>query len=166
MVKVNQINRMKIIRNSNVLIVAFAAIAVLIASCGEGAYYDDVYSFENETWQKTDTASFVVPVTDTTNMFKFNISLRTTTSYEYSNLWIYILSTSPDGSTSKVAQKLPLARPDGSWVGNVSGTVVQTDVRFAAKHFPLKGDYSFEFINATQKEEVEHVLDIGLRVKK
>jgi gliding motility-associated lipoprotein GldH len=157
---------MKIRRNSIVLIATFAAIIGMITSCGEGAYYDDVYSFENKTWHKSDTASFVVPVTDTTNLFKFSISLRTTASYEYSNLWIYILSTSPDGSTSKVAQKLPLARPDGSWIGNVSGTVVQTDVRFAAKHFPLKGDYSFEFINATQQEEVEHVLDIGLRVKK
>lgn len=139
---------------------------IVLSSCGEQAYYDDVYSFEDEQWDKTDTAVFKVPVEDTTYRFKFSISLRTTTEYAYSNLWVYILSTAPDGSTSKVAQKLPLARPDGSWIGNESGTVVQTEVSFAAKHFPLKGDYKFELLNATQQESLDHVLDIGLRIKK
>ena len=139
---------------------------IVLSSCGEQAYYDDVYSFEDDQWDKTYTAVFKVPVEDTTYRFKFSISLRTTTEYAYSNLWVYILSTAPDGSTSKVAQKLPLARPDGSWIGNESGTVVQTEVSFAAKHFPLKGDYKFELLNATQQESLDHVLDIGLRIKK
>lgn len=137
----------------------------ILTSCGEGAYYDDVHDFEDETWDKRDTASFKVKVDDTTNLYKFNLSVRTTTEYEYSNIWVYILSTAPDGSTSKVAQKLPLARPDGSWIGNVSGTVVQTEVRFAAKHFPLKGEYQFDLVNATQQQSIDHVLDVGLRIK-
>lgn len=145
---------------------ALIVFAGLFSSCGKDAYYDEVYSFEEETWDKADTASFTVKVDDTTNLYKFNLSLRTTTEYEYSNLWVYILSSAPDGSTSKVAQKLPLARPDGSWVGNVSGTVVQTEVRFAAKHFPLKGEYQFDLVNATQQKSVDHVLDVGLRIKR
>ncbi len=160
----NQISQM-ITRKNNVLFVLFSIILAVLSSCGEKAYYDDVYSFDDQQWEKSDTAVFTVPVEDTTNRFQFNVSLRTTTDYAYSNLWVYILSTAPDGSTSKVAQKLPLARPDGSWIGNVSGTVVQTEVRFAAKHFPLKGDYMFQFINATQQERIDDILDIGLRVK-
>lgn len=141
-------------------------LVVMLSSCGEQAYYDDVYSFDDESWKKMDTARFEVPVDDTSNRFQFSLSLRTTTEYEFSNLWVYIMSTAPDGSTSKVAQKLPLARHDGSWIGTVSGTVVQTEVKFAAKHFPLKGDYTFELVNATQQESIENVLDIGLRIKK
>lgn len=147
------------------LIISVVVFLFSISSCGDQAYYDDVYSFDNERWSKKDTATFEVPVEDTTHMFQFSLSLRTTTEYEYSNLWVYILSTAPDGSTSKVAQKLPLARPDGSWIGTVSGTVVQTEVKFAAKHFPLKGDYTFELVNATQQETIDHVLDIGLRIQ-
>jgi len=159
-----QISQM-ITRKNSVLFVLFSVLVTILSSCGEKAYYDDVYSFDGQQWEKSDTAVFTVPVEDTTNRFQFNISLRTTTDYAYSNLWVYILSTAPDGSTSKVAQKLPLARPDGSWIGNVSGTVVQTEVRFAAKHFPLKGDYTFQFLNATQQESIDNILDIGLRVR-
>lgn len=154
------------VKTSKGLFFVLSSLLIILSSCGEQAYYDDVYSFEDEQWHKSDTAEFIVPVEDTTNRFKFSISLRTTTAYEYSNLWIYILSSAPDGSTSKVAQKLPLARPDGSWIGNESGTVVQTEVSFAAKHFPLKGEYTFQLLNATQQESIDHVLDVGLRIKK
>tara|TARA_B100000508_G_scaffold137355_1_gene131628 strand:+ start:153047 stop:153520 length:474 start_codon:yes stop_codon:yes gene_type:complete len=157
---------MKITRNNVFLTLGLLVLTIALNSCGEKAYYDDVHSFDDESWDKSDTASFSVSVDDTTNLFQFNLSLRTTTEYEFSNLWVYVLSTAPDGTTSKVAQKLPLARPDGSWIGNVSGTVVQTEVKFAAKHFPLKGDYQFDLINATQQESVDHVLDVGLRIKK
>ena len=34
---------------------------IVLSSCGEQAYYDDVYSFEDEQWDKTDTAVFKVP---------------------------------------------------------------------------------------------------------
>ena len=137
-----------------------------LVSCGEGAYYDNVYSFDNSTWVKSDTANFQVEVDDTTHQYNFELSLRTTVEYGYSNLWMYILSTAPDGTTSKVAQKIPLARPDGSWLGNVSGTIVQTDVQFASKHFPLQGEYNFQFVNATQQDTIDEVLDIGLRIRK
>lgn len=141
------------------------ALLVLLTSCGEGAYYDDVYAFENSSWVKSDTATFQVEMDDTAHQFNFELSLRTTVEYGYSNLWMYILSTAPDGTTSKVAQKIPLARPDGSWMGNVSGTVVQTDVQFASKHFPLQGEYKFQFVNATQQDTIDEVLDIGLRIR-
>lgn len=154
-------------RSKPIYIVLLVSILLALStSCGKQAYYDNVYSFDGQRWEKSDTATFAIAVDDTTNRFKFSLSLRTTTSYPYSNMWVYILSTAPDGSTSKVAQKLPLARPDGSWIGTVSGTVVQTEVKFASKHFPLKGDYVFELVNAIQQGDLNEVLDVGLRIQK
>jgi len=153
---------------NNVMLYGFTllVLSAALVSCGEGAYYDNVYPFDNSSWVKSDTAAFQVEVDDTTHQYNFELSLRTTVEYGYSNLWMYILSTAPDGTTSKVAQKIPLARPDGSWLGNVSGTIVQTDVQFASKHFPLQGAYKFQFVNATQQDTIDEVLDIGLRIRK
>jgi len=137
----------------------------IIQGCSETAFYDDTYSFDDLEWNKGDTAVFTIDVNDTISHYDFLLTLRTTTEYQYSNLWVYIYSTAPDESTSKIAQKVPLARPDGSWMGRKSGTVVESRLRFDSNTFPLKGEYSFKIVNATRKETISNVLDIGLRIE-
>ncbi len=145
--------------------IAFFGLFATLQSCGDKAYFDQVHSFDDKSWDKIDTAVFKVDVQDTVMTHDFILSLRTSTDYLYSNLWIYIMVTAPDGSTSKVAQKIPMARPDGSWIGKVSGTLVESRLRFDSKAFPLKGEYVFKVANATQEESIPHVMDIGLRIE-
>ncbi|HLV42824.1 MAG TPA: gliding motility lipoprotein GldH [Brumimicrobium sp.] len=149
-------------------LISFIAVFGMFAflqSCGDTAFYDQVYSFDDKTWDKEDTAVFKVDVQDSVINRDFILSLRTTTGYLYDNLWIYIMVTAPDGTTSKVAQQIPLARPDGSWIGRVSGTLVESRLRFDSKPFPIKGEYVFKVCNATQEESVPYVMDIGLRIE-
>lgn len=153
----------KVVKNLSFLVV-FGLFAML-QSCGEQPYFDEVYSFDDKSWDKKDTAIFKVDVQDTLMNHDFILSLRTTTDYLYSNLWIYILVTAPDGTTSKVAQKIPMARPDGSWIGKVSGTLVESRLRFDSKPFPIKGEYIFKLVNATQEKSITDVMDIGLRIE-
>lgn len=136
-----------------------------LQSCGDKAFYDQVQSFDDKSWDKKDTAVFKVDVQDSILNRDFILSLRTSTDYLYSDLWVYIMVTAPDGTTSKVAQKIPLARPDGSWIGRVSGTLVESRLRFDSKPFPIKGEYVFMIANATQEESIPNVLDIGLRIE-
>ncbi len=138
-------------------------IGVLFQSCKDNTLFDDVHDFENGTWSKKDTAVFKINVQDTIN-HDFILTVRTTTQYAYSNLWIYIMVTAPDSTTSKVAEKIPLAYPDGSWIGRVSGSLVESRFRFDSKPFPIKGEYIFKITNATQQEEIENIQDIGLRI--
>lgn len=150
------------------LIIAVSLMCIIVLatqSCSDNALYDSAYSFKGNEWQKSDTASFYVDVTDSITNYDFILSLRTTKDYLYSNLWVHIMITSPDQSTSKVAQKIPLAKPDGSWIGKVSGSLVESRLRFDAKNFPIKGQYLFQITNATQEEVIEEVVDIGLRIE-
>jgi gliding motility-associated lipoprotein GldH len=137
-----------------------------LTSCGEQAYFDEAYSFEDNSWSETDTAHFEIDVNDTIQPFNFIITLRTSTQYQFSNIWVYVIAEAPDSTKSKVAQRIPLARPDGSWIGRVSGTIVESRLKFDSKPFPIKGEYSFDIVNATQQERLDEVLDISLRVEK
>lgn len=141
------------------------SLLLLFQSCGDNAYFDNVYDFENQAWSKGDTAVFEVDVQDSVKIHDFILSLRTTKEYQYNNLWVYIMITAPDGTTSKVAQEIPLARPNGAWIGKVSGTLVESRLRFDSKPFPIKGKYVFKVVNATQEETIDEVLDIGLRIE-
>ncbi|WP_165851306.1 gliding motility lipoprotein GldH [Brumimicrobium aurantiacum] len=157
---------MKVIKaNKFVSIIAVLGLVLSIQSCGEQPYYDQAHTFEDQSWDKGDTAIFEVNVDDSVKVHDFILSLRTTKEYLYSDLWIYILVTAPDGTTSKVAQKIPLANPDGSWIGKVSGTLVESRLRFDSKAFPIKGKYVFKLLNATQEESIPYVEDISLRIE-
>lgn len=138
---------------------------IALTSCGDKAIYDQTYSFDDKSWDKGDTAVFKVDIQDTLQIYDFMLTLRTTKNYLYSNLWIYVEVDAPDGTTSKVAEKLPLANPDGSWIGRVSGTLIENKIRFDSKHFPLKGEYVFKITNATQDESISEILDVGLRIE-
>lgn len=139
-------------------------IVVLFQSCNNNAVFDNTYNFKNATWSKNDTAVFKVNIQDTLT-HDFILTLRTTTEYSYSNLWIYIMVTAPDSTTSKVAEKIPLAHPDGSWIGRVSGSLVESRIRFDSRPFPIKGEYIFKISNATQQKEITDIEDISLRIE-
>src|SRR5690554_1348773 len=70
-------------------LISFIAVFGMFAflqSCGDTAFYDQVYSFDDKTWDKEDTAVFKVDVQDSVINRDFILSLRTTTGYLYDNL--------------------------------------------------------------------------------
>lgn len=139
-------------------------IPLLFISCGEQPYFDSAYSFKNKSWKESDTAFFEVEVMDTLQEYDFILTLRNTTDYKYSNIWVNIATTAPDNSTSVIAQRIKLAASDGSWLGRVSGTVVENRLHYKTNSFPLKGMYTFKINQAVQQDVIEEVLDISLRI--
>ena len=154
---------MKRIHNYFSLLILLVMVGV-IQSCNNNAIFDEIHDFDNGTWSKKDTAIFKVNVQDTLT-HDFILTLRTKTQFSYSNLWIYIMVTAPDNTTSKVAEKIPLAHPDGSWIGRVSGSLVESKFRFDSRSFPIKGEYVFKISNATQQEDITDIEDISLRIE-
>ena len=146
---------------SSLLLGVFTA---LISACSNDTLFDQVEVFDGNTWEQGEQVVFEVEVEDTLRPFDFEITLRTTTDYGYSNLWIYIYSKAPDGITSQVAQRINIARPDGSWIGKASGTIVESKLIYRTQAFPFKGKYTFTLEQATQQNVISDVLDIGLRV--
>jgi gliding motility-associated lipoprotein GldH len=138
---------------------------LLISSCGEKPFYDETVDFDHRTWDVSDTAYFEFEITDTVTSYDLFLTLRTSTEFSYSNLWVHILSTAPDLSTSKVAQVINLAAADGAWLGRVSGTTVESRLKYSSTTFPLKGNYKIGVVQAIQKDQVYEVLDIGLRIQ-
>lgn len=137
----------------------------LLTSCGEKPFFDQSYNFPADKWSVEDTARFEVLVEDTLSKFDFILTLRTRNTYKYSNLWVHILSTAPDNTTSKVAQRINLARPDGSWIGRTSGTLVESKLHYRTTSFPKSGTYVFQLVQAIQQDEVADVVDISLRIE-
>ena len=137
---------------------------LLFASCGETPHFDKTYAFKNKTWNQRVTPKFQVEITDTTKVYDFVVTLRTTSSYSFNNLWVFLNSKTPSGLTAREPYQIHIANDDGTWIGRKSGTVIENQLIFKGRKFPEKGKYTFALEQGITDETIDEVLDIGLRL--
>jgi gliding motility-associated lipoprotein GldH len=138
---------------------------LFFASCDETAYYQKSFGFKNNMWSQDVKPKFEVEFQDTTKLYDFVLTLRTTTDYKYSNLWIFLNSTPPVGESVREPYEIKTTFPDGSWIGKETGTIVEHQLVFKRRRLPFKGKYKFGVEQAITDKTVDEVLDISLRVE-
>lgn len=104
-------------------------------------------------------------IDDVEKEYNFTLLLRTTTDYAYSNLWIFLKTEAPDGTTAREPFEIKLANPDGSWIGNKTGTIVETALYFKERKLPMKGKYVFTVEQGITSIQVNEVLDVSFLVE-
>lgn len=140
-------------------------IALMLASCGKEAMYDNTQRIPRGSWDKKETVRFEVPVTDTVHPYKFYLNVRHSTDYRYSNVYFFINTTFPDGKKGRDTVECILAQPDGKWLGKgISGTRDNQILLRVGLRFPMKGTYRFEFEQAMREDTLRGISDIGLRL--
>lgn len=156
---------MRTIMRTRLDLIIFCATILLFTGCEEAPTYEKTYAFENHEWQQKVKPSFTVDIKDVEKEYDFILTLRTTTEYKYSNLWIYMNTTTPDGQKAREPFEIKITNPDGSWVGKKTGTVVEHSLYFRRRKMPLKGKYVFVLEQGITNSKVDEVLDIGLMVQ-
>ena len=138
---------------------------ILFFSCGDNSIVNQSYEFDNETWKKTNKPNFTVEIKDSTKLYDFVFVIRTTTSYAYSNMWLYLISIAPKGKPSKEALQVRIADETGRWLGNKTGSSVEHYIKFSKRKLPLIGKYTFELNLATVENQLDNVLDVSFSVR-
>jgi gliding motility-associated lipoprotein GldH len=146
-------------------LIASCAAVMLFTGCEKAPTYEKTYAFENHEWQQKVKPSFTVDIKDAEKEYDFILTLRTTTEYKYSNLWIYMNTTTPDGQKAREPFEIKTTNPDGSWIGKKIGTVVEHSLYFKRRKMPVKGKYVFVLEQGITNSKVDEVLDIGLMVE-
>lgn len=108
---------------------------------------------------------FKVNIVDTTKLYDFTITLRTSTDYSFNNCWFYLNTKTPNKIKAREPFEMKITNPDGTWIGQKSGTIVENILQFKRRKFPIKGVYYFQLEQAVIQENLEDVLDVGIRVE-
>ncbi|TNF47470.1 MAG: gliding motility lipoprotein GldH [Bacteroidetes bacterium] len=140
--------------------------AVSLTSCDEAPVYEKVYSFEDKNWDQQQKLNFKVDIKDIDQEYDFIITLRTTTDYNYNNLWIFLNTITPSGQKAREPFEIKVTNPDGSWAGIKTGTVVEFPLKFKSRKLPEEGVYTFVIEQGITATEITEVLDLGFRVDK
>lgn len=144
----------------------FLILIIGLTSCSERPYYEKVYSFKNNEWKQDQKSVFKVNIDDTTAIYRFVLTLRTTTEYKNSNVWLFWNSKTPQKENVREPFEMKITNPDGSWMGKSSGTIVENQLIFADRKISIPGEYIFTIEQAVTAEKLSDVLDIGLSVFK
>jgi gliding motility-associated lipoprotein GldH len=143
--------------------VVLLSLAFLI-SCESAPTFEKSYVFENKEWKQDVKPSFTVDIKDASKDYDFVLTLRTTTEYKYSNLWVYMNTKTPNGEKAREPFEIKITNPDGSWIGKKTGTIVENSLNFKRRKLPLKGKYTFILEQGITDSKINQVLDIGLVV--
>lgn len=146
-------------------IVSIVVGSMLLSSCVEAPTFEKSYVFEDEQWDQKVKPSFTLEIKDIEKEYDFVLTVRTTTDYKYSNLWIYWNTTTPDGEKAREPFEIKITNPDGSWVGKKTGTIVENSLYFKRRKMPVKGKYVFVLEQGITSSKIDEILDVSLLVQ-
>ena len=140
------------------------AILVMV-SCDVHTLYDQQVTLPENGWLKNEAVKFDLDISDTITPYHFELTLRHTTNYRYSNLYIFLTTRFPEGKMSRDTIELVLADPTGQWVGKGWGNLRDDDITLKSPlFFPQKGHYQFLVQQAMRTDTLNEITHLGLRL--
>lgn len=156
---------MKRKRILNVLL--FIALGLIISSCDPNQVFERNVELSDLSWHKDSIIKFQIDIQDTINPHNIYINVRNSSRYKLQNLFLFVNTSSPNGSTLRDTFECYLADERGKWKGSGWGDIY--DNQFVYKkniRFPVSGVYTFEYVQAMRIDKLENISDIGLRIEK
>lgn len=149
------------------LFVLLLILVTVAFSCDRSRFYDHTVNVPGDGWHKDSTAVFNVEISDTIGLYKFYINLRNNNDYLYSNFYLFLNSTLPNGELARDTIELTLADRSGKWLGKGFGRLKdnQVEVRYGLR-FPLRGNYLFEIEQAMRDTVLVGIENIGIRIER
>lgn len=151
-------------RLSFILILTFL---LLLLSCGRNTVYTDAQVMDGETWRLMNIPTFKVSITDTLTSNNVTFNIRSGSSYPFRNIFLFVTTTSPEGSKLTDTLQYNLADEKGNWYGKGFGDIHELNLPYKSNvYFPLKGTYEFQIQHGMRVEDLKGVYDFGLRIVK
>ena len=139
--------------------------AVATLSCNNATLFSDSYALEERNWSIYDPAKFACSVEDTVRAYDIELSLRTSTDYPYRNMYLFIVTSFPSGSTVTDTLHAMVANEKGSWLGKGAGDLRALTIPYKSNvYFPEKGEYHFRVIHGMRDTILKGVYDVGMKV--
>lgn len=104
---------------------------------------------------------------DTSNLHNMFVNVRNSTSYQYSNLFLFLDIDFPDGKRVRDTLECIIADRTGRWTGSGGGRIKSNQFLFRTDvWFPQQGIYRFTFQQAMRTPLLEGITDIGLAIER
>ncbi len=143
-------------------------ITTILSSCGDkNVIFDESVVINNSSWNNQELPYFDVNIEDTLSTYAFYLNIRHLENYRYSNFYMFLHTTFPNGNQTHDTIECVLAYPDGRWIGKGSGSMRASNILLNNNlRFPLSGTYHFEIEQAMREPVLEGITDVGVRFER
>ncbi|MDZ4665149.1 MAG: gliding motility lipoprotein GldH [Bacteroidota bacterium] len=150
------------------IVFAFVSVlSILFTSCNKNVIYTEYRKFNENEWCANKKAVFDVEVKDNTSLNNISLMVRHADAYPYSNIFLFLETTYPDGKVEKDTLEVILANSKGEWMGSGAGDIFDFKVPIKKNvKFPLLGKYKFSFQQAMRTDPLPLVMDFGFEIEK
>jgi len=140
---------------------------LLFAACNKNVVYSKYKTFGNNEWKASEKAEFELEISDTQSFNNISLMIRHGESYPYSNLFLFVTTSYPDGKVLRDTMEVMLANQKGEWVGSGVGDIFDLKVPVKKNvRFPLGGKYKFTFEQGMRVDPLPLILDFGFEIEK
>lgn len=142
-------------------------LACAVCGCGTDAYFAGSKAIPADSgWEASNPARFEWLVTDSLSRYDFFIDLRHDQSYPFSNIYLFVEFTFPNGRMMRDTLSCELADERGKWLGSGFGNLVDHRIGFRrATGFPLNGDYDLSISHGMRMDPLIGISDVGFRLE-
>lgn len=146
----------------------------LVVSCTDSLVYSDYHSTSNANWPKDSVMEFQFTNHDTVSGHHLFITVRNDTDYPYSNLFLIANLEFPSGITIRDTLEYKMADPEGNWLGQGSGSLVDNKLWYKENIvFPSSGVYTLTIAHAMRDngsvdgvDLLPGITDVGVEIEK
>jgi len=150
-----------------IFILFISFFTLFFSSCDNARIFEKNQDIPEEGWTKDDIIKFDVDIKDPSTPANFYANVRNADGYPFSNLYLFIKTTFPNGKMSNDTLECVLADEKGKWLGNGLGDIYDNQILFKRNvRFPMAGIYKFEIQHGMRVEPVLLIMDVGLRIAK
>ncbi len=150
------------------LTAAFLVITVFFTSCEDTkTIVDTNLEMNSHDWSYLNKVRIPVTIQNESIAYNVYVNLRHTADYKYSNIFLLIETTGPDGKKTTERKEFTLAQPDGEWLGKGSGNMYSYQLPYKMDYrFAKKGKYTFQLEQNMRDNPLREITDVGIRVEK
>lgn len=153
---------MKIIK-----LISFSALILLFTACNNNITFNEYKKIDEHIWNKDSSIIFTYNSADTINHYNVFIYLRHNSEYKFQNLWLFTLSTDPNGNIAKDTLECYLHNNIGEPLGQDYFYIYEMPLVYMQNiKFPSLGEYKFSINQAMRDSLLTGIESLGLTIEK
>ena len=132
------------------------------SSCGDLPISNNSIEIDPDGWYASDHASFEWDIVDRELKYDAFVDIRHNSDYPYSNLYLFLDFTFPNGNQRRDTLAFTLADERGRWYGSGIGDIIDYRVSFQENfEFPINGKYRLKVAHGMRQDPLSGITDIG-----
>ncbi len=156
-----------VIKHNFLKITVCVLLSTLFFSCNRNVVFSEYKKLPEEGWRTENKLTYDVTIDDNSKYHNVFLTVRHADAYPYSNLYVFLTTTYPDGKTSLDTLECVLANQKGEWQGDGAGDLWDNKIPLKQNvKFPQNGIYHFTFEQGMRTNPLPLILDFGMVIEK